>query len=92
MIGIIGTFLANIANIAFPKGNKSEKFVRGTPIKEVSVHMRTPKFYEAYASVCAKVQVFVNPYEDPGDIVSSLVEAKASRELKVAKIPQIRFK
>ena len=50
LIGITGTFLANIAKLTFPKANKSDEVCKRNLIqREVSVHKRTPKFFKAYA-------------------------------------------
>ena len=50
LIGIVGTSLANIPKVVLPKEREisMKKFVKGNPFKnEVTVHMRTPKFFEA---------------------------------------------
>ena len=54
LIGITGTFLANISKLTFPNANKSDEICKRNLIqREVSVHKRTPKFFKAYASVHA---------------------------------------
>ena len=54
LIGITGTFLANIINVALPKVR--EQFVSENPFKnKMIVHMGTPKFFVAYASMYIKI-------------------------------------
>lgn len=54
LIGIISTFIANTAKMAFPKGNKSE-IRKSNPIQREVLHTSIRQLYEAYGSVCAKV-------------------------------------
>ena len=42
------------------------KYLRANPFKnKVSVHMRTPKFFQVYAFVCANIKAFVEPWMVP---------------------------
>ena len=55
---IIGTFLANVAKMAFPEGREinKKKFISVNPVKnKLSVHMRSRKFFQAFASAYRKI-------------------------------------
>ena len=39
-------------NIHFPREVSKRKFVRGNPLKNVSVHVRMPKYIKAYKRMC----------------------------------------
>ena len=59
LISITDTSLAIISKWHFANEISKRKFVRGNPFKnKASVHMRTPKFFEAYS----KIKAFVKPW------------------------------